>query len=156
MTTSPSKKTPSDLGSERLGNHKNIKIEIADLSNTSRARVVDESTADWLLLRGHLSVPEYDLVTRLKSDIHLAGLSGIRASDYQPRVTSGNNQNISSEQAVKRLILNDIIKHLDRKIGAHPRRILIDMCLDIWDIHGPDMPPLKRAIEELERFYGQV
>ncbi len=143
----------SDLGNTDLSRHKNIRQEAADLSGTPRSRVVDEDTSDWLLLHGHISVEEHDTVTRLKGDLFNAGLTGLRASDYQPRVASGNNQGVSSEQALRRLAVNDAIKHLDRAVGPQTRKVVVDMALDIWDINLAQMSLMHRGIAELSSFY---
>mgnify|MGYP001617913106 FL=1 len=143
----------SDLGNETLSKHRLIRQEAADLAGTPRSRVVDESTADWLLLNGHLSIAQYDTISKLKSDLFNAGLAGLRASDYQPRVASGNNQNISTDQALKRLALNDAIKYLDKQVGRGCRKVELDMALDIWDINLDQLLELHRGVAGLSKFY---
>ncbi len=147
-------KQKSDLGSEDLSRHRTVRVEAADLTGTPRARVVDECTADYILLKGWISIPEYDTLIKLRGDIHQAGLSGVRASDYQPRVASGNNQNISTEQAVKRMVVNDAILWMDRRVGTTIRKLVIDIGMDVWDVDPRQMPDLKKGIASLSSFYG--
>lgn len=127
---STTKRKISDLGSPDIERHHSVRLEIADLSGAARARVQDSSILDGILLKGWISVADYDTLSKLQSDIIDAGLIGLRAQDYQPRSPSANH-NISHEQAIKRLSVNEAILWMDKKVGKPTRRLVVDTLMDI-------------------------
>ena len=88
MGSSSNKDNKKDYGAELLGKHHSLKAEFIGSSNEVRFRVVDQSTLDKLLMNDSISLDQYKCLDNLYSDFHRAGLIGIKASNYNPRINS--------------------------------------------------------------------
>jgi hypothetical protein len=106
MGSSSNKDNKKDYGAELLGKHHSLKAEFIGSSNEVRFRVVDQSTLDKLLMNDSISLDQYKCLDNLYSDFHKAGLIGVKASNYNPRINSSYEARGEAEVILRRKVSN--------------------------------------------------
>ena len=69
-------------------NNKTVKPEFVGNSNKVRMRVIDQTCLDKLLLNDSISLENFMVLDKFQMDYHKSGMVGVRASSYNPRITS--------------------------------------------------------------------
>ena len=68
--------------------NKTVKPEFIGKTNKVRMRVVDQTCLDTLLLNDSISLDNYMVLDKFQMDYNISGMVGIKASNYNPRVTA--------------------------------------------------------------------
>ena len=68
--------------------NKTIQPEFVGKTNKVRMRVVDQTCLDTLLLKHILSLNHFMILDKFQMDYNRSGMVGVRASNYNPRITT--------------------------------------------------------------------
>ena len=94
MTKSSSRKTKKkDYDLSPSGNGNTLKAEFIGDTNKVRVRVVDQTCLDRLLMNDSISLDQYKSVDVLFSEFNKAGMIGVKATNYNPRITATYDKN---------------------------------------------------------------
>ena len=85
-------------------NKKNVKPEFIGNSNKVRLRVIDQTCLDTLLLNDSISLNNYKILDMLASDYNKSGMVGIKASNYNPRISVNYDTNNDNHHILKRKV----------------------------------------------------
>lgn len=155
-TSNPSRKTSlgsksADLGTRELSQRHIVAPDIQ--ARGRRARVVDESAYDKMLLSDRITFDQHQYFEGLSKRLHAAGFIGLGASRFD-RIRQGQ---VVTEQraAMVNSELADIVLALDAAIGVRGRAAIIAMLVD--DVPLPkwmDKKSIDKATEVIGRVLG--
>ncbi len=84
--------------------NKTVKPEFIGKTNKVRMRVVDQTCLDTLLLNDSISLDNYVILDKLQMDYNRSGLVGIKASNYNPRITASYDTMNNDNEILKRKV----------------------------------------------------
>lgn len=122
----------NDTGPPELANHFTIKATLISQTsgNASHMRVQDQTEIDRLLLNDWITPAQYSAAESMAQDIHIAGLSGVKAMNYGRVIGRGVEANMTNREALRRLKIQRAIKHLDKFVGKAVRFLVMGVCRD--------------------------
>lgn len=147
------KKEPVDFGTAERHKHNKAMPQLTGKGREFRLRIVDGTAIDRLLMKDRITLDQYATLDHFSEDLYRADLMGLHAADFEPRVTSGNNQDVAHDVAMRRVKVNEIILHMDENVGAGIRRLVVSVCLDEIDPHPTRDKDLERGVECLYGYY---
>jgi hypothetical protein len=162
MTKSSFKKTKKkDYDLEPSGGGNTLKAEFIGNTNKVRVRVVDQTCLDRLLMNDSISLDQYKSVDVLFSEFNKAGMIGVKATNYNPRITATYDQN-GDRQAVLRSKVVSCLNYVKRTGNKTAYEILIKIMHDKdftkWEINWIELSGnfdfISKNIEKFYKFWG--
>lgn len=146
-------KKPIDPGTRERAKHNRLRPEFTGRGYEFRVRVSDQTAADRLLMNEDITATQFSVLDKFSEDLYRAGWINLRAQSYEPTTSQGSGENLSENEAVKKLTVAQAIKRLDNKVGPQIRGILLRVAMDELDPKGDQIRLLHVGIEILEDFY---
>jgi|TARA_X000001382_G_scaffold52966_1_gene36083 hypothetical protein len=84
--------------------NKTVKPEFIDKTNKVRMRVVDQTCLDKLLLDDSISLDDFMILDKFQMDYNRSGMVGIKASNYNPRITSTYDTTSNDNEILRRKV----------------------------------------------------
>ena len=84
--------------------NKKVKPEFVGNTNKVRMRIVDQTSLDTLLTHDSISLNNYKILDMLASDYNKSGMVGIKASNYNPRISVNYDTNNDNHHILKRKV----------------------------------------------------
>jgi hypothetical protein len=158
MTKSSSKKTKKkDYDLLHSGGGNTLKAEFIGNSNKVRVRVVDQTCLDRLLMHDSISLQQYKTIDLLFSEFNKAGMIGVKATNYNPRITATYDKN-GDRQAILRSKVMGCLSYIKRTGNKTAYEILIKIMHDEdfskWEMSWIDVSGNFDFIcDNVENFY---
>lgn len=136
--------------------NKTIKPEFVDKTNKVRMRVVDQTCLDMLLLNDSISLNDFRILDKFQMDYNRSGMIGIKASSYNPRITSRYDTTSNDNEILRRKVSECL--GLARSAGGTKfydmlKKIITDQVLSKKDVEfienniGGIVKPIKEFYE---------
>ena len=84
--------------------NKTVKPEFIDKTNKVRMRVVDQTCLDKLLLHDSISLDDFMVLDKFQMDYNRSGMVGIKASNYNPRITATYDTSNNDNEILRRKV----------------------------------------------------
>lgn len=109
--------------------NKTVKPEFIGKTNKVRMRVVDQTCLDTLLLNDSISLDNYMVLDKFQMDYNRSGMVGIKASNYNPRVTASYDTTSNDNELLKRKV-NECLASLKSAGGSRCYEVLLKIITD--------------------------
>lgn len=109
--------------------NKTVKPEFIGKTNKVRMRVVDQTCLDTLLLNDSISLDNYIVLDKFQMDYNRSGMVGIKASNYNPRVTASYDTTSNDNELLKRKV-NECLASLKSAGGSRCYEVLLKIITD--------------------------
>jgi hypothetical protein len=86
--------------------HHTAKAEFIGNTNKARIKILDQTCLDWLLTHDSISLDNYKILDRFYSDFCKAGFVGVKASNYNPRITATYDGSSDNNIVLRRKVLD--------------------------------------------------
>jgi len=86
--------------------NKTVKPEYIGKSNKVRMRVVDQTCLDKLLLDDSISLDTFMILDKFQMDFNRSGMLGIKASNYNPRITATYDASNNDNDILRRKVID--------------------------------------------------
>ena len=84
--------------------NRKVKPEFVGNTNKVRMRVVDQTSLDTLLTNDSISLNNFKILDRLASDYNKSGMVGVKASNYNPRISANYDTTSDNHHILKRKV----------------------------------------------------
>jgi len=109
--------------------NKTVKPEFIGKTNKVRMRVVDQTCLDTLLLNDSISLDNYMILDKLQMDYNRSGMVGIKASNYNPRITASYDTMNNDNELLKRKV-SECLASLKCAGGSRCYEVLLKIITD--------------------------
>jgi len=109
--------------------NKTVKPEFIGKTNKVRMRVVDQTCLDTLLLNDSISLDNYMVLDKFQMDYNISGMIGIKASNYNPRVTASYDTTSNDNELLKRKV-SECLASLKSAGGSSCYEMLLKIITD--------------------------
>ncbi len=109
--------------------NKTVKPEFIGKTNKVRMRVVDQTCLDTLLLNDSISLDNYMILDKLQMDYNRSGMVGIKASNYNPRITASYDTINNDNELLKRKV-SECLASLKSAGGSRCYEVLLKIITD--------------------------
>jgi len=149
---------PVDTGTPELSKHYIVKpVLISQVTGrATHIKVQDQTEIDRLLLNDWITPDQYSAAETMANDIHIAGLTGIKASNYGKVIGHGNRSDITNREALRRLKIQKAVRYLDKRVGVAVRTMLVGVCRDELKVNKRGVEDhLVKGLDRLIIFYSR-
>ena len=110
-------------------NNKTVKPEFIGKTNKVRMRVVDQTCLDTLLLNDSISLDNYMVLDKFQMDYNKSGMVGIKASNYNPRITASYDSTSNDNELLRRKV-SECLASLKSAGGSRCYEMLLKIITD--------------------------
>lgn len=126
--------------------NKTIQPEFVGKTNKVRMRVVDQTCLDTLLLKHILSLNHFMILDKFQMDYNRSGMVGVRASNYNPRITT--TYDTQGDNEILRRKVSECLSYAKSAGGTKIYDIVLKIITD-KELSRIDMEFIKNNIGEI-------